>query len=112
MAQGSGHVSNSSADDSCWRNFLEPLLNISDVARLLGRSPQTLKRDLNRNPSAVPPRVELPGTRLLRWRAVDVEQWVARHAVSNTPFEVELCSGRCSARQSSNGEMATSRGGI
>lgn len=91
---------------------LEPLISISDVARLLGRSPQTLKRDLRRNPSAVPPRVALPGTRLLRWRAVDVELWVAQHAVSNTPLGVECCSCQRNAGQSGNAKVAPSRGGI
>jgi predicted DNA-binding transcriptional regulator AlpA len=109
VAQGSGHISNSSADDSCWRNPLEPLLNISDVARLLGRSPQTLKRDLNRNPSAVPPRVELPGTRLLRWREVDVEQWIARHAMSEPVSGSALCLCRCNEGRSGNGTATLSR---
>lgn len=57
-----------------------PLLNILDVARILGRSPATLKRDLRRNPHAVPPRFHLPGTRLLRWREEDVATWLTSHA--------------------------------
>lgn len=58
---------------------MHPLLTIVDVARLLGRSPKTLKSDLRRNPQAVPPRIHMPGTRLLRWREADVEAWLSTH---------------------------------
>lgn len=55
------------------------LLDIHELAELLGRSPATIKKDLRRNPRAVPPRLHIPGTRLLRWRRVDVEAWLAEH---------------------------------
>ena len=54
------------------------LLDLAELAEVLGRSPETIKKDLKRNPMAVPPRLQLPGTRLLRWRAVDVDAWLAR----------------------------------
>jgi len=53
------------------------LLDLNELAALLRRSPETLRKDLRRNPRAVPPRLNIPGTRLLRWRAVDVECWLA-----------------------------------
>lgn len=56
---------------------MQKLLNLTQLAELLGRSAETVKKDLRRNPAAVPPRVVLPGTRLLRWRASDVEGWLA-----------------------------------
>lgn len=59
---------------------MTPLLDLDELARLLGRSPHTIKRDLRRNPDAVPPRLQLPGTRLLRWRETDVDTWLAAHA--------------------------------
>ena len=52
-------------------------LDLDDLATLLGRSPETIKKDLRRNRLAVPPRVYIPGTRLLRWRMTDVEAWLA-----------------------------------
>lgn len=52
------------------------LLDLQDLADLLGRSPETIKKDLTRNPLAVPPRLHIPGTRLLRWRAEDVDAWL------------------------------------
>ncbi len=56
----------------------QQLLSLDDVAAILGRSPQTIKKDLRRNPDAVPPRLMLPHTRLLRWRLVDVQSWLAQ----------------------------------
>lgn len=55
---------------------MEKLLTLDELALVLGRSAQTIKKDLRRNPDAVPPRLTLPGTRLLRWRMVDVQAWL------------------------------------
>ncbi len=54
-----------------------PLLTLEELAVILGRSPETIRKDIRRNPDAVPPRLQLPGTRLLRWRASDVDAWLA-----------------------------------
>ena len=54
-----------------------PLLTLDELATILGRSPETIRKDIRRNPVAVPPRLQLPGTRLLRWRASDVDVWLA-----------------------------------
>lgn len=53
------------------------LLDLNDLAALMKRSPDTIKKDMKRNPQAVPPRVQIPGTRLLRWRTADVDAWLA-----------------------------------
>ena len=58
---------------------MAPLLNLSELAAVLGRSADTIKRDIRRNPAAVPPRLDLPGTRLLRWRESDVQTWLDRY---------------------------------
>lgn len=55
------------------------LIDIKALAALLQRSPETIRKDMVRNPAAVPPRVRLPGTRLLRWRSADVEAWLRAH---------------------------------
>ncbi|RJX30870.1 MAG: hypothetical protein C4516_09005 [Oxalobacter sp.] len=57
---------------------MQHLLTINEVAALLGRCPETIKKDLRRNPRAVPPRVLIPGTRLLRWREEDIKVWLAK----------------------------------
>lgn len=58
---------------------MKPLLNIEALARLLGRSPETIRKDIKRNPAGVPPHLCIPGNRLLRWRPADVEDWLAAH---------------------------------
>jgi predicted DNA-binding transcriptional regulator AlpA len=55
----------------------EKLLDLDDLATLLGRSTETIKKDMKRNRLAVPPRLHIPGTRLLRWRKCDVDEWLA-----------------------------------
>lgn len=57
------------------------LYDLQELAELLGRSPETIKKDLKRNPFAVPPRLYIPGTRLLRWREEDVRDWLAMHVL-------------------------------
>ena len=57
----------------------QQLLDLGELAQMLRRSPETIRKDLRRNPLAVPPRLQLPHTRLLRWRACDVEAWLAQY---------------------------------
>jgi predicted DNA-binding transcriptional regulator AlpA len=63
---------------------METLIDVNELARVLRRSPATIKRDLRRNPAAVPPRTSLPGTRLLRWSVADVQVWLAAHSGAST----------------------------
>ena len=58
---------------------VQRLLDLAELAEVLGRSPETIKKDLKRNPAAVPPRLQLPGTQLLRWRARDVDAWLGQY---------------------------------
>lgn len=55
---------------------VQRLLDLEELAEVLGRSPETVRRDMRRNPMAVPPRLNVPGTRLLRWRPSDVKAWL------------------------------------
>ena len=66
------------------------ILDLADLADLLGRSPETIKKDIRRNRLAIPPRLHIPGTRLLRWRRADVDAWLASHVESR----VNAISGR------------------
>jgi predicted DNA-binding transcriptional regulator AlpA len=52
------------------------LLEVDDLARILGRSVRAIKRDVRHDPERLPPRLQLPGTKLLRWRQEDVEEWL------------------------------------
>lgn len=55
------------------------IIDLNELSALLGRSPETIKKDMKRNRLAVPPRLHIPGTRLLRWRKIDVDGWLASH---------------------------------
>jgi predicted DNA-binding transcriptional regulator AlpA len=55
------------------------LLTIDDLAVRLGRAASTIQKDMRRKPEAVPPRLVLPSTRQLRWRACDVDAWLELH---------------------------------
>ncbi|MDM0108679.1 helix-turn-helix domain-containing protein [Variovorax sp. J22R24] len=63
-------------------------MTLDDIAHVLGRSAGTIKRDLRRNPDAVPPRLQLPGTKLLRWRQQDVQTWLDSFPVSANRCDV------------------------
>lgn len=72
---------------------MSKLLDLNELADYLGRSPDTIKKDLKRNPMAVPPRLHIPGTRLLRWRMEDVEAWLAQWVIQ-VPGDVPPIAGR------------------
>jgi predicted DNA-binding transcriptional regulator AlpA len=51
-------------------------LDIYDLAEVLGKTPETIRRNLKNRPMTVPPTLHIPGTRMLRWRRADVEGWI------------------------------------
>jgi predicted DNA-binding transcriptional regulator AlpA len=53
------------------------LLDLNELSEMLGRRPETIKKDMKLNRLAVPPRLYIPGTRLLRWRQTDVDTWLS-----------------------------------
>lgn len=59
------------------RSLMAPLLELDDLSRLLARSPSAIKHALRHNPDDVPPCLQLPGTKLLRWRQEDADAWLA-----------------------------------
>lgn len=61
------------------------LLSVEDLARRLRKKPATIRSDLSRNPSGLPPRCCLPGTRRLLWREEDVAVWLEQHVVGAPP---------------------------
>ena len=46
------------------------------IAELLGMEVSTVKVDARRKPESLPPRLELPGHRKLRWVEDDVISWL------------------------------------
>lgn len=51
-------------------------LTIDQVAEILKKSPATVRSDLARNPSALPPVVRIENSRRPLWRLIDVERWL------------------------------------
>ena len=51
-------------------------MTINDLAPLLKRDVETLRRDLNRRPESLPPKLMIPGSRRLVWLEQDVKAWL------------------------------------
>lgn len=64
------------------------LLDVDGLAPLLCLSPRTLRNKLCSNPDALPPRVQVPGTRGPRWRMSDVQVWL--NALPVVPGEPDV----------------------
>jgi predicted DNA-binding transcriptional regulator AlpA len=59
------------------------LLSTKDLAERWSLSVGHIRRLHATSPERLPPVVALPGTRLLRWRAEDVEVWEAQHVTGS-----------------------------
>jgi hypothetical protein len=51
-------------------------LDIQELAVLLGKSTCSIKRNLAHRPELVPPKMYIPSSLMLRWRAHYVERWM------------------------------------
>lgn len=54
-------------------------MTISDVAKLLKKSPSTVATEVSKAPHKLPPRLCLPGSRRILWLRSDVEAWINEH---------------------------------
>lgn len=52
-------------------------LDVHELGAVLGLKASTVRRKIRANSHEVPPRMHLPGTRMLRWRVQDVEVWMS-----------------------------------
>jgi len=64
------------------------ILSVDDLARIVHKSPASIRSDASRNPSALPPICRLPGNKRLLWRMEDVASWLAG-CVDRTTVVVE-----------------------
>lgn len=55
------------------------ILNILQIAEMLGKSPQTVIADRSRAPHRLPPACTPPGTRQPLWILEDVLAWLREH---------------------------------
>lgn len=56
-----------------------PVINLDQLAQLIGKSPKSILADRSRAPHRVPPACTAPGTRTPLWITAEVVDWVARH---------------------------------
>ena len=69
----------------------DALLSVEQLARLIHKSPASVRSDASRNIDALPPVCRLPGSKRLLWRREDVFAWIARFVQvtpSTTPIAV------------------------
>lgn len=68
------------------------ILAVEDLARLIHKSPASIRSDASRNPSALPPICRLPGNKRLLFRLEDVSAWIAKHVegevVTSLPLQI------------------------
>lgn len=55
---------------------MEKYLDIYELIEMLGKSPVAIRKALKNNKRTVPPRIHIPGTKMLRWRKSDVDVWL------------------------------------
>ena len=53
------------------------LLKINDLAKILCKSPVTIRVDVSRRPETLPPRLVMPGSNRVIWAESDVNEWLA-----------------------------------
>ena len=51
-------------------------LDVDELATLLGESAVSIRKKIRAGSMEVPPRVHLPGSKMLRWRLQEVENWI------------------------------------
>lgn len=53
------------------------VLAVEQLAKLIHKSPASIRSDASRNPSALPPICRLPGNKRLLWLLADVMAWMS-----------------------------------
>ena len=62
-----------------WSSPMTKYLDIDELAALLGQRADTIRKKLRVSPYALPPKMHIPGSRMLRWRAHEVKIWLQEH---------------------------------
>lgn len=58
------------------KHQMSTYLDIQELAEMLRQSPRTIRRHLAQKPYLVPPKMHMPNSQMLRWRACEVENWM------------------------------------
>lgn len=57
-------------------------LDIDELAERLGQSVRALRSNMRTAPHKVPPRMHIPGGKMLRWRTTEVKSWMFETGLS------------------------------
>lgn len=57
-------------------------IGADELAKLLGRSPETVKSDVRRRPHTLPTRLKIPGSKQLLWLESDVVTFLQKARVT------------------------------
>ncbi len=71
------------ANRSLWSFSMTAYLDIDELAELLGQSVRALRRNMRTAPHKVPPRMHIPGSKMLRWRTTEVKSWMFETGLSH-----------------------------
>jgi hypothetical protein len=55
------------------------VIAVEQLAKLIHKSPASIRSDASRNPAALPPICRLPGSKRLLWLLDDVRVWMSDH---------------------------------
>lgn len=66
------------------------LLTAEDLAALLHKSIHSIRCDIARNPSSLPPLCRIPGAKRLLWREDDVNAWLLECVEKNELIRPQL----------------------
>lgn len=70
------------------------VLSVEQLAKMVHKSPASIRSDASRHPSSLPPICRLPGNKRLLWRLEDVQAWLAKYvdrsAIALSPYSVEM----------------------
>lgn len=69
-------------------------LGVDELSVLIFRAVQTIKNDLYRKPSSLPPRILMPGSTKLVWLESDVKAWLEQCREVASPAKEVLSSHR------------------
>ena len=65
----------------------DPVLSVDELARLLGKTPKTIRYDLCRHPERLPASFRVPGTRKRLFLTSSVLLFFQKHAASQGAVE-------------------------
>lgn len=85
--------------------LIRPLLSAQELSGILNRPLSSIRSDISRKPWSLPPRCQAPGTKLLLWRAEDVESWLAQHVTTQTEPPAPQMSNRRRGRPTKSEQL-------